>query len=213
MHPNKDVIKAVVDIVQHFNWHWVAFLYVDNDYGHDGLTLFINRIEDTQICLAYTKGLNHETDYSSMFQQIKAQRIRVIIVFAAEWTAEALITSAIKLNVTDKVWIAGDAWSLNKRLPRVEGIKNIGTVLGVAEPRMTIPGFSDFIKGQTLCESYQDFNCSSLSPEDVINADPSFNFPVYSAVYAITHALHNALQCGAGRCNDNITVYPHMVSV
>ncbi|XP_033503164.2 taste receptor type 1 member 1-like [Epinephelus lanceolatus] len=221
VHPNKDVIEAIVNILQHFNWLWVAFLHVDGDYGKDGQELFIKRIKDTEICLAYTKSLNQYTDHSQIFKQIEAQRIGVIIVFAAEWTAEALIESAIKLNVSNKVWIAGDAWSLNKELPKKKGIKNIGTVIGVAEPRMTIPGFSDFIhssRSQAHCENTeqnmvcnQDCNCSSLSAEDVITADPSFNFPVYTAVYAIAHALHNVLQCGAGRCNNNITVYPHMV--
>ncbi|XP_038578811.1 taste receptor type 1 member 1 [Micropterus salmoides] len=221
VHPNKDIIQAIVTIVQHFGWRWVAFLNIDDDYGTDGLELFINKIKDTDICLAYTKGLTVNTNYSQMFKQIEAQGIHVIIVFAPEWIAEPVINSAIQLNVTNKVWIAGDAWSLNKRLPKETGIKNIGTVLGVSEPFMTIPGFSEFIyasKKQTQCEKEnqeplcnQVCNCSNLSPENVINADPSFSFPVYSAVYAIAHALHNVLQCGAGRCNGNITVHPYMV--
>ncbi|XP_071331862.1 taste receptor type 1 member 1-like isoform X2 [Trachinotus anak] len=221
VHPNKDVIEVIVNIILHFNWRWVAFLNVDDDYGNDGRELFIKKIKDTEICLAYTKGLNHYTDHSQIFKQINAQKVHVIIVFAPEWTAEPLIESAIQLNVTNKVWIAGDAWSLNKKLPKEKGIRNIGTVLGVSEQAVTIPGFSDFIyssKSQTHCENegQQKFcnqvcNCSYLDPEDIIAADPSFSFPVYSAVYAIAYALHSVLQCGAGTCNDNITVYPHMV--
>lgn len=221
MHSNKDVIAVIVSIVQHFDWRWVAFLNSDNDYGNDGQELFIKMIKDTEICLAYTKGLKPGTDYSHVFQQIEEQRIPIIIVFAPEWTAEALIESAMKVNVTNKVWIAGDAWSLNKRLPKAEGIKTIGTVLGVSEPAVPIPGFSDFIistKSQSLIENADETfcnqvcKCSNLSAEDVAAADPSFSFPLYSAVYAIAHALHNALQCGADRCNitGNITV--HMVS-
>ena len=222
MHPNKDIIEVIVSILQHFNWRWVAFLNINDDYGNDGRELFIKMIKDTEICLAYTKGLNHETDYSLIFKQIEAQRIRILIVFAAEWTAEALIESAIQLNITDKVWIAGDAWSLNKRLPKVKGIKNIGTVLGVSQPVVKIPGFNDFIyasKSQNPCENSEQMfcnqvcNCSGLTAKDVILADPSFNFPVYSAVYAVAHALHNVLQCGSGRCHGNIKVFPYMVSI
>ncbi len=213
----------IVNIILHFNWRWVAFLNSDNDFGKDGLELFTKRIEDTEICLAYNKGLKENTNYSQVFKQIEAMKIPTIIVFTPKLTAEDLIKSAMQLNITDKVWIAGDTWALNERLPKEKGIKNIGTVLGVSQPAVTIPGFRDFIyssKSQAYCENVEQnmfcnqvYNCSSLSPEDVFTVDPTFSFPVYSAVYAIANALHNALQCGAGRCNSNITVYPHMVSV
>ncbi|XP_026188616.1 taste receptor type 1 member 1-like [Mastacembelus armatus] len=219
--PNKDIMQVIVNIVLHFKWQWVAFLTSDNDYGNDGLDLFTKMIRKTDICLAYTNSLNHHTDYTQIFKRINAQNISIIIVFALERTAEVLIESAIQLNVTNKVWIAGDAWSLNKKLPKVIGIKSIGTVLGVCEVAMAIPGFSDFIhrsKSHARCESdgQQKFcnqvcNCSSLSPEEIFAADPSFSFSVYSAVYAIAHALHKVLQCGAGRCNRNVTVLPRMV--
>ncbi|XP_070825154.1 taste receptor type 1 member 1-like [Chaetodon trifascialis] len=221
VHPNKEVIEVIVSIATHFNWRWVAFLYSDDDFGIDGRDLFVKMIQDTEICLAYTNSLNYYTNYSQLFKQIEAQKIHIIIVVAHELTAEVVIESAIQLNVTDKVWIAGDTWSLNKRLPKEKGIQNIGTVLGVSQTAVTIPGFDDFIysvKSQNHCENAEEqmfrnqaCNCSSLSAEDIVAVDPSFSFAVYSAVYAIAHALHNTLQCGAGRCNGNITVYPHMV--
>uniref|UniRef100_A0A3Q3X115 G-protein coupled receptors family 3 profile domain-containing protein n=1 Tax=Mola mola TaxID=94237 RepID=A0A3Q3X115_MOLML len=211
VHPNKDVIEVIVKIVQHFNWRWVAFLNSDNDFGSDGREIFMTKIKDTDICLAYTKSLTLQTNYTQTFKQIETQKIHTIIVFAPKMIVEALIDSAIEMNVTNKVWIADDGWSLNKNLPKKEGIKNIGTVIGVSQPVVTIPGFSDFIssaKSQMHCENAEQqifcnqvCNCSSLGAEDIVTADPTFSFPVYSAVYAIAHALHNALQCRSGRCN------------
>ncbi|XP_041655879.1 taste receptor type 1 member 1-like [Cheilinus undulatus] len=218
---NKAVIEVIVSIIQHFSWRWVAFLNSDDDFGNDGQDMFIKRIKDTEICLAYTKGLNYKTNYSQMFKQIEEQKINIIIVFVPKLTAEALIMSAIQLNITNKVWIAGDTWSLNKRLPKEEGITNIGTVLGVSQPVVSIPGFSDFVystKSKDHCDSAEEImfcnqvcNCSGLSAETVVSVDPSYSFPVYSAVYAIAHALHRVLQCGSDSCKGNTTVYPHMV--
>ncbi|XP_017273120.1 taste receptor type 1 member 2-like [Kryptolebias marmoratus] len=215
---NKEMIDILVAIILHFNWRWVAFLNSDNDFGNDGLELFRQRIKDTNICMAYTKGLNDKTDYAQLFTQIEAQKITVIVVFTTNLNGEALIESAIKLNITKKVWIAGDTWSLNKKLLKTKGIIYIGTVLGVSQSVVHIPGLSDFIystkskmprEQDVFCN--QDCNCSSLLPEDVISLDPTFSFPVYSAVFAIAHALHNILQCEAFTCNDNIKAYPYMV--
>lgn len=223
MHPNKDVIEVIVKIVQHFDWRWVAFLNSDNDFGIDGREIFMTKTKDTNICLAYTESLTLQTNYTQTFKQIETQNIHTIIIFAPKLIVEALIDSAIEMNITSKVWIADDGWSLNKNLPKKKGIKNIGTVIGVSQPVMTIPGFNDFIssaKSQTHCENAEQqlfcnqvCNCSGLGAEDIVTADPTFSFPVYSAVYAIAHALHNALQCRSGRCNHDITVYPHMVSI
>ncbi|XP_061592485.1 taste receptor type 1 member 1-like [Cololabis saira] len=221
LHPNQDVIKMVVKILQYFGWRWVSFLYIDDDYGSDGRYLFLKEINDTDICLAYSKGLDDNTDYHKVLRQIEFLGVNVVIVFAAEWTAERLIRSAIQHNI-NKVWIAGDGWSLHKKLPKEKGIEKIGTVLGVAERIVPVPGFRDFLHSfktkiwygdveQTSCN--QNCSCSSVTAEDVIAADPSFSFPVYAAVYAIAHALHNVLQCGAGRCNRSITAHPQMVSM
>ncbi|MEQ2189757.1 hypothetical protein GOODEAATRI_028570, partial [Goodea atripinnis] len=209
-----------VEPYMHFNWRWVAFLNSDDDFGIDGLELFIERIKTINICLAYTKAFSENTDHSQIFKQIEAQKINVIVVFAPKLYAEAVIKNAIQLNVTNKVWIADDKWSLNKVLPKMEGIRSIGTVLGVAQPIVTIPGFDDFIyftRGQgrkadtdqqTLCN--QACNCGNMTAGNIISADPSFSFPVYSAVHAVARALHNILECEAGRCNDNISVEPYM---
>ncbi|MEQ2283932.1 hypothetical protein AMECASPLE_016570 [Ameca splendens] len=221
IHPNTDVIKVVLMILEEFNWRWVSFLHVDDDYGRDGRDLFIKSIEETHICLAYTKGLDTFTNYTKTFQLMESLRVNVTIVFAAEWTAEALIKAAIKHNITNKVWIAVDAWTLHKKLPKENEIRKIGTIVGIAEPIKAIPGFSDFIysfkaqyqqnqqKEVKLCNHI--CNCTNVTAEDIINADPSFSFSVYSAVYAIAHALHTVLQCGDGKCNSNASVHPHMI--
>ncbi|XP_027875235.1 taste receptor type 1 member 2-like [Xiphophorus couchianus] len=221
VHPNKDVIEVVLRILREFNWRWVSFLHIDDDYGRDGRDLFIRTLEHTEFCLAYTKALDHDTDYYEVFQQITLLEVNVLIVFAPEWTAEDLVEAAIKYDVTNKVWIAGDAWSLHKELPKRNGIRKIGTVVGIAEPKMAIPGFNAFInafRAQTQEEDgteekfcSQACNCSIHTVADIIDADPSFNFPVYSAVYSVAHALHTVLQCETGRCNRRITGIPHMI--
>lgn len=220
VHSSKEVMGVIVKILQYFKWHWVAFLYSSDDYGTDGLKLFIEKIKDTEICLAYANNLD-SSHYLTIFNQIDSQKINLIVVFAPQWYAKPLVQAAIRHNVTGKVWIAGEAWSLNKEIPKAKGIKNIGTVIGVSQPLVTIPGFEDFlysvIKENQRESTEQPFcnqicNCSHKTADDILAADPSYAFSVYSAVYSMAHALHNVLNCDIGRCDNGISISPPVVS-
>uniref|UniRef100_A0A8C6TEQ9 G-protein coupled receptors family 3 profile domain-containing protein n=1 Tax=Neogobius melanostomus TaxID=47308 RepID=A0A8C6TEQ9_9GOBI len=219
VHSNQDLVEVIVNILLFYKWRWVAFLNSDDAYGSDGLDLFMKRITETDICMAYNKVIDYNANASEIITQIETQHVNVVVVFVPEGTAERLIGTITELNITKKVWIAVDAWSLNKKLPKMKGIQTIGTVIGVAQPTVEIPGFNEFIYSTRrpcqrelgeLCNQYCR-DCEDLTPEDVISSDPSYSFNVYTAVYAIANALHNMLQCESGECQKNKTVYHYQV--
>uniref|UniRef100_A0A8C6TGU8 G-protein coupled receptors family 3 profile domain-containing protein n=1 Tax=Neogobius melanostomus TaxID=47308 RepID=A0A8C6TGU8_9GOBI len=216
--PNQQMIEAMVTILLHFRWHWVAFLFDNGEYSTDGADLFLKKIKDTEICLAYSDEVNANTNFSEMFQKIDTQKINVVIIFAPGRTASMVIQAAINLKISKKVWMATDAWAFNRKLLEMSKIDSIGTVIGIIQPESEIPGFHDFlyslqnISGQgeeRVCS--QMCNCRQLTTEEIVAADPAYSFPVYSAVYVVAHALHNLLQCESGQCNTSTTVYPYMV--
>uniref|UniRef100_A0A3B4AKA7 G-protein coupled receptors family 3 profile domain-containing protein n=1 Tax=Periophthalmus magnuspinnatus TaxID=409849 RepID=A0A3B4AKA7_9GOBI len=219
--PNQRTVEAIVAILLHFRWHWVAFLNSNEEYGTDGENLFSKAIKNTKICMAYNKVVDAVTNHSEVFRRIENQKINVIIVFTPERIATMITRAALYLKVNKKVWIATDPWALNRNIMETPNIDAIGTVIGLVEPELEIPGFSEFISSlkaeRAQCEvgkervCNQVCACNEVSAEDIIEADPSYSFPVYAAVNIIAHALHNLLQCETGRCNTNVTIYPYMV--
>ncbi|XP_031421480.1 taste receptor type 1 member 1-like [Clupea harengus] len=220
---NKDQIQLIVHIIKHFGWNWVAFIGSESAYSLDGFQLFYKLIQSTGICLAYYELLSNKSQLKPIFDKIDMLHVNVIILFLDELKAEEVIAAAIRHKFRAKVWIAGEAWSMYQPLTRLPGIETIGTVIGVTPRVGALPGFTDFIHqsrtgghaGAGLSDSAvcnQDCEtCSSLNPEDIISESTAYSFSVYSAVYTMAMALHNALQCNNSGCDKSRTVYPYMI--
>ncbi|RXN39480.1 taste receptor type 1 member 1-like protein [Labeo rohita] len=227
---NKDLIEMIIHIIQWFGWNWVAFLGSEDDYSSDGLKLFNKYINNTGICLAYQERLSLNANYSLALKKIDKLNINVIVVFALTQYASKIIKAAIASNIQDKVWIASPAWSMNQQIPREPGIEKIGTIIGIAERLLSLPGFDEFIykargaldaghndraesdiqsKSET-CNQCCDY-CSLLTTEDIINESPTHSFAIYAAIYTIAHALHKVLQCDMNGCPKNTMAKPYMV--
>uniref|UniRef100_A0A8C1YYF9 Receptor ligand binding region domain-containing protein n=1 Tax=Cyprinus carpio TaxID=7962 RepID=A0A8C1YYF9_CYPCA len=227
---NKDLIDMIIHIIQWFGWNWVAYLGNPDSYSSDGLIMFSKNIRNTGICLAYQDGLKLNANYSRIFKKIDELNINVIVIFAMPQYAIKTIKAAIAHNVRDKVWIASHHWSMNKQLPREPGIGKIGTVIGITENLLSLPGFNEFVykaRGTTnvghndgaeskvqgkskTCNQDCDY-CSFLTAEEIINEDRSLSFGIYSGIYTIAHALHKVLQCNMNECHKNTMVKPYML--
>ncbi|XP_062396167.1 taste receptor type 1 member 1-like [Sardina pilchardus] len=218
---NKNQIELIIHIIKHFGWNWVAFIGSKSEYSANGFQMFVDMIKNTGICLGYQEILADISELNSTFYRIDTLKINVIILFIEELLAVKVVTSSVQLNVHNKVWIASDSWSLSNHLLRLQGINTIGSIIGVTPIVVPLPGFNEFIyqsqdradsvhSAEGFCNQACD-NCSSVTPEDLINENPSYNFPVYSAVYTIAMALHKVLQCNHSGCNKTRTVYPYML--
>ncbi|XP_051950801.1 taste receptor type 1 member 1-like [Xyrauchen texanus] len=223
---NKDLIQMIIHIIKWFGWNWVAFLGGQDDYSEDGLRQFNKFISNTGICLAYQEILGLGANYSRPLKKIDMLKINVIVVYSVQQYAKNIIQAAIASNIRDKVWIASQAWSMDQRLPREPGIEKIGTVIGLTEKLLALPGFDDFIykaKGTTKVHNADSDevqsdtcnqackSCSLLTEEEIINENPTFSFGIYAAIYTIAHALHKVLQCNMNECHKNTTVRPYML--
>ncbi|XP_073699624.1 taste receptor type 1 member 1-like [Garra rufa] len=227
---SKNLVEMIIHIIRWFGWNWVAFLGSEDDYSSDGLKQFNKHIHNTGICLAYEEGLSLNADYSLTLKKIDKLSINVIVVFAMPQYASKIIKAAIANNIQDKVWIASQTWAINQQIQREPGIWKIGTIIGITESLLPLPGFNEFIykargtnnaghndraesdiqgKSKT-CNQVCDY-CSLLTAEEIINEDRTFSFAIYAAIYTIAHALHKVLQCDMNECSKNTTAKPYML--
>ncbi|XP_010612505.1 taste receptor type 1 member 2 isoform X1 [Fukomys damarensis] len=229
-------IEAMVQLMLHFHWNWIAVLMSDDDYGRDNSQLLRDRLtRNNDICIAFQEVLPTPQpeqvvtaaelrQLEDILLKLKQATARIVVVFSPELALHNFFHQVLFWNVTDMVWIASESWAIDPVLHNLTGLRNTGTFLGVTIQEVPMPGFSEFRVRRPRTPPAQPPNRSSprgtcnQECDACLNITRSFNtiltlsgervaYCVYSAVYAVAHALHSLLHCGPLYCTKK-AVYP-----
>jgi taste receptor type 1 protein 2 len=231
-------IEAMVQLMIHFRWNWIVVLVSNDEYGRDNSQLLNQRLlSGGDICIAFQEVLptpapnqimtpTEQAQLEAILRKLQQTTARVVIVFSPELALRNFFLTVLRWNLTNTVWIASESWSIDPVLHNLTELRHTGTFLGITIQRVPMPGFSEFrVRGtrdspppssgtsqQTTCNQECDAclnitasfnNILTLSGERVV-------YSVYSAVYAVAHALHSLLGCNQTNCAKKV-VYPWRV--
>ncbi|NWV31626.1 TS1R1 protein, partial [Grantiella picta] len=228
---DRQQVKAMFFLLQHFGWTWVVLLGSDNTYGRAGLDALQELLTTSNVCVAYRGTIPINTDANNpelhnLVRILTDVKVNVTIVFSNRGSAIPFFEVVVQRNITGMVWVASEDWSLAQTVWQVPGIQTTGSVIGMAveEPETTMLerfeawkmsaegamaecGSSAEADGSTWLDCTRCCTgCDTLTTApDMYDAQGSFN--VYSAVYAVAHGLHDLLDCDSGACSRG-TVYP-----
>ncbi|XP_054857781.1 taste receptor type 1 member 1 [Eublepharis macularius] len=220
-------VEALVRLLKAFQWTWVGTLGSDNTYGRQGLQTLHEVATKEGICFAYQGIIPMEAGNPELVANVlavQASSAKVVIVFANKQSAMIFFQEVVRQNMTGKVWLGTEDWSLSQEILGIHGIRGIGTVIGVTI--MEAPGTWKF-EAVSKCSANQSLEascyqgcretCSQLCSQLPVPAlqclltpspyDTHAAFNVHSAVYAVAHSLHRLLDCQTGVCRKD-TVYP-----
>uniref|UniRef100_A0A8C2WK15 Olfactory receptor C family, r1 n=1 Tax=Cyclopterus lumpus TaxID=8103 RepID=A0A8C2WK15_CYCLU len=214
--------RAIAQLSIRFNWTWIGAVVAKNDYG---LVAIKEETQGAGVCLAFVETLQREnivSDARRAALTIQASTAKVILIFTWYTDVRELFLQLAKINVTDRQYLASEAWSTSgDLLQNVVSTKVAKGVFGVAIRSSIIPGFENYLKwlhpihrpeDEFLREFWEaEFGCSSgkgslplcsgtESLERVKNhftdiSQLRVTYNVYLAVYAAAHALHSLLSC------------------
>lgn len=235
---DRQQVKAIFLLLQHFGWTWVVLLGSDNTYGRTGLDALQELLTASDVCVAYRGTIPANSDASNpelhnLVRILTDVKVKVTVVFSNKANVLPFFEVVVQRNVTGMVWVASEDWSLAQVIWQVPGIQTIGSVFGMAveEPESTMLEHFEAWKmseegalaecassaeggGESVGNARLDCTqcctgCRALATvPDMYDAQGSFN--VYSAVYAVAHGLHDLLGCASGTCSKG-TVYPWQV--
>ncbi|NXA66332.1 TS1R1 protein, partial [Mohoua ochrocephala] len=232
---DRQQVKAIFLLLQHFGWTWVVLLGSDNAYGRAGLDALHELLTASNVCVAYRGTIPANSDASNpelhnLVRILTDVKVNVTVVFSNRGSTLPFFKVVVQRNITGMVWVASEDWSLAQTIWQVPGIQTIGSVIGMAveKPESTMLERFEAWKmsgegaaaecassaeagGESVGSARLDCTqccagCRALAAvPDMYDAQGSFN--VYSAVYAVAHGLHDLLGCAAGACSKG-TVYP-----
>ncbi|NWX53904.1 TS1R1 protein, partial [Promerops cafer] len=232
---DRQQVKAIFLLLQHFGWTWVVLLGSDNTYGRAGLDALQELLTTSNVCVAYRGTIPANSDANNpelhnLVRILTDVKVNVTVVFSNRGSVLPFFEVVVQRNITGMVWVASEDWSLAQTIWQVPGIQTIGSVFGMAieKPESTM---LERFEAWKMSEESAGADCASSAEagrESVGNAqldctqcctgchalatvpdmyDAQGSFNVYSAVYAVAHGLHDLLGCASGACSKG-TVYP-----
>ncbi|XP_056622243.1 extracellular calcium-sensing receptor-like [Triplophysa dalaica] len=223
--------RALAYIVKHFGWSWVGAVNSDNDYGNNGMAIFLNTAQEEGICIEYSVKF-YRTEHEKLkkvVNVIKQSTTKVIVAFLSRVEMVNLLEQLSIQNITGLQMIGVEAWITAKSLITPNSFHILGGSLGFAVRKLDIEGFSDYVvkafwdtafpcshedgnssQDALSCSIYQDLLGLKKINEDVPEQRYASN--VYKAVYAVAYALHSLLKCKEKEgCDKELTIQPQQV--
>ncbi|NXI16856.1 TS1R3 protein, partial [Irena cyanogastra] len=226
---DKNLVEAVVLLLNQFGWNWVAAVGSDDEYGRGAQALFLSMVGTDNICIAF-EGLiptdpaepSAKKTLENTVKLLNSSNVNVIVLFAHGLSAQALLEHSIRMGLGKKVWVGTEAWMLSDVTASTPNIQSIGTVLGFVMRAGTVPGFQEYVAELFSSVTQKEFCRQSRELSSLMNAEvldthcqqcgnvtlgdiwPALRVttvqPVQVAVYSVAHALHRALGCNAKGC-------------
>ncbi|XP_018555885.1 extracellular calcium-sensing receptor-like [Lates calcarifer] len=209
--------RAMAQLAIRFNWTWIGAVVANNDYGLMAIKIFQEETQEAGVCLAFVETLSRENTVNDARQAaltIQASTARVILIFTWYTDVRELFLQLMKINVSDRQFLASEAWSTSGDLFQNPSTSKVASgVLGVAIRSSAITGFENYLRNlnpsrrpddKFLREFWENmFGCSPGGTESLERVDNLFTdtsqlrltYNTYLAVYAAAHALHSLLSC------------------
>ncbi|CAB1425465.1 unnamed protein product [Pleuronectes platessa] len=202
--------KALAKLVKHFGWTWIGAVRSDSDYGNNGMASFLDAAHREGICVEYSESFyrnNPRSKIQRVAEVIRRSTATVIVAFASSGDMRILLEELSREPSPPRQWLGSEGWVTDSQLLRFSFCAG---AIGIGIQQAVIPGLRDFLldlpltkvsASPVLTEFWEsEFNCrldqidiQTLQSPYTDTSQLRITNMVYKAVYAIAHAIHNAV--------------------
>ncbi|XP_070536931.1 extracellular calcium-sensing receptor-like [Ptychodera flava] len=140
---------AMIELIRRFGWEWIATIATDDDYGRQGIQMVIEEMEDLGACVAFSRLLQTNATQRIVEEIVtlltKDPSIKVIATFIHPSEMRVILKEATRQNITDRIWLACEAWSDNPDVAH-DMYHQVDGTLGIVLSQGHIPGFAEYLR-------------------------------------------------------------------
>uniref|UniRef100_A0A8C1VJM1 G-protein coupled receptors family 3 profile domain-containing protein n=1 Tax=Cyprinus carpio TaxID=7962 RepID=A0A8C1VJM1_CYPCA len=140
--------KAMARLLNLLDWTWVGVVAGDDEYGKSGSQLLLKELENTGVCVDYVEVIpksHSQSRIRRIVERIKSSTARVVVTFAIGPDLEVVFKEVVVQNVSNKQWLATEAWSTSIQYSVPASIPLLAGTIGFALRRADIQGLGDFL--------------------------------------------------------------------
>ena len=175
--------QVMADIIDLFNWTYVAAVGLDDSYSRNGISALEKESYDREtFCIAFSEyipRLGNDNRIKQTVLKIKRRsEIAVIIVWLSGGYGSAFFAEATAQNLEGKTWILSDALTAGEAVFLAPQFTTLNGSLGIKPRDYPTPEFEDHLKMITPAKSMErgvnwweefwrlQFNCSAFKSND-----------------------------------------------
>lgn len=155
--PDGQQASAMADIIQHFNWSYVAAVAMDDSYGRNGVWELESEAERRKtFCLSFAEYIPRQ-DYNTKLKRAVSKlksypNVRVVMLWLFGGYGRRFLREAVKQKLFDRTWILSDALATEDDV--FVGLKNGDQIilhgsLGVQPRYLDNRNFEEFLIKET----------------------------------------------------------------
>ncbi|XP_051952887.1 extracellular calcium-sensing receptor-like [Xyrauchen texanus] len=139
---------AMAHMLRLLEWTWVGVVAGDDEYGKSGVQLLLKELEFSGVCVDYLEIIpksHSQSRIRRIVQRIQTSTARVVVTFAIGPDLEVIFKEIVMQNVTNRQWIATEAWSTSTQYSDPASIPLLDGTIGFALRRADIRGLVAFL--------------------------------------------------------------------
>nr|XP_043876084.1 extracellular calcium-sensing receptor-like [Solea senegalensis]XP_043898719.1 extracellular calcium-sensing receptor-like [Solea senegalensis] len=142
-------VKAIAQLLVHFNWTWVGLLRGDNDYGRFAAKGLLRELQETKVCVAYQEIiplLYTRQGGLRIMKVMLSSTAKVVVVFAGEGEMTPFLGDYMTQNITGIQWVGSEALITVSAFSGREYYPYLGGTIGFGTKKGHISRLGDFLQ-------------------------------------------------------------------